>query len=232
MGQIRVADAGDRILGTPPYMAPEQCADTPDASHASDQWALGVVAYQCLTGMLPFPRARRGQMHAVLQRSRFVPPSLVNAALPATLDAWMGRALAIEPGARFPSMIGCIDALRSALDPPTTQERRGRRRGADPLVGAAALVLCAAALLATARATTPVAPTATPTPVAAAPASTGCPAQPPAGRDEARDGTSEAWPGHGLHQADEVVFSPARPAREARASHATTLAASYRPDPY
>jgi serine/threonine-protein kinase len=253
IGQLRVADAEDRILGTPPYMAPEQCAAAPDASHASDQWALGVVAYQCLTGMLPFPRAKRGRMHAVLLRAKFVPPSLVNAALPATIDAWMERALAIEPGARFPSMMGCIDALRLALEPPATPQRPGRKRAADLVVGAAALAFCAAALLATSRATSPVTVAMTPTPIpvaaggAAAPASTACPAQPPAGQEKARDGTSPAWPegpralaaslptasaGRGLHEVEQVVFPPARPTREARASHATTLAASYRPDPY
>jgi serine/threonine-protein kinase len=221
MGQLRVADAEDRILGTPPYMAPEQCADAPDASHASDQWALGIVAYQCLTGMLPFPRAKRGRMHAVLRRAKFVPPSLVNAALPPTVDAWMARTLAIDPGARFPSMIGCIEALTLALSPATPPQRRSKRT-VDLAMGAAALALCAAPLVATTHATPSVDVAPKPSVVAAgaaaAPAGAACPTQPQAREDDAR--------------VEQVVFPPAHPAREARVSRTTARAVSYRPDPY
>src|SRR5207247_978022 len=43
-------------VGTPTYMSPEQCA-TRDVTGASDQYSLGVVAYEMLTGRLPVRRA-------------------------------------------------------------------------------------------------------------------------------------------------------------------------------
>ncbi|MEK7330172.1 MAG: serine/threonine-protein kinase, partial [Candidatus Eisenbacteria bacterium] len=46
--------SGTTMLGTAAYVAPEQVAGRP-ASPASDQFALGVVGYECLTGGLPFP---------------------------------------------------------------------------------------------------------------------------------------------------------------------------------
>src|SRR5216110_551423 len=41
-------------VGTPTYMSPEQCATTEEVTGASDQYSLGVVAYEMLTGKVPF----------------------------------------------------------------------------------------------------------------------------------------------------------------------------------
>ena len=43
------------VLGTPDYMAPEQAADTSKVDHRADQWSLACIAYELLTGQLPFP---------------------------------------------------------------------------------------------------------------------------------------------------------------------------------
>ena len=44
----------DALLGTPAYLAPEQCLGATRATAASDQYALALIFYRCLTGRLPF----------------------------------------------------------------------------------------------------------------------------------------------------------------------------------
>lgn len=45
---------GSGIIGTPPYMSPEQCAGSKSLTGASDQYALAVIVYRMVTGMLPY----------------------------------------------------------------------------------------------------------------------------------------------------------------------------------
>ncbi len=89
-GQKRREPAdGDRvamIMGTPPYMAPEQVATPHKVDRRADLYALGVVFYEMLTGQLP--------------HERLVPPSL-KAQVDPRLDAVVARALAMKPRRRF-----------------------------------------------------------------------------------------------------------------------------------
>lgn len=90
------------VRGTLEYMAPEQLAGTPVA--ASDQYALGIMVYELLTGRTPFqgtlPQALP-HMHANVDPE---PPSAVNPSLPSVLDKAVLRALAKKPQDRFASV--------------------------------------------------------------------------------------------------------------------------------
>jgi tRNA A-37 threonylcarbamoyl transferase component Bud32 len=79
-------DPGPMVMGSPPYMAPEQVATPRKVDRRADLYALGVVFYEMLTGELP--------------QERVVPPSL-KAPVDPRLDAVVSRALARHPRRRF-----------------------------------------------------------------------------------------------------------------------------------
>jgi serine/threonine-protein kinase len=104
------------VLGTPAYMAPEQIAAR-RVRPASDVYALGVVAFEMLTGRRPF---RTGTGSELLLRVSYGPaPSAraLNAALPAAVDAVLARALARDPARRFAGASEFVAALGAAAFP-------------------------------------------------------------------------------------------------------------------
>ena len=117
-GEVCVADFGlaHRGGGGPglievrsAYMAPEQARGEPLTPRA-DVFALGVVLYELLCGKHPFDvRATPGQRDGAPRR--VPPPSAVNPAIPAGLDAICRHALAQDPRQRYQSMQELIDAL-------------------------------------------------------------------------------------------------------------------------
>ena len=107
------------VRGTLEYMAPEQLAGNPVA--ASDQYALGIMVYELLTGRTPFhgtlPQAIP-HMHANVDPK---PPSAVNASLPSVFDTIVLRALAKKPQDRFASVKEFASAFAAALKPSIKQ---------------------------------------------------------------------------------------------------------------
>jgi serine/threonine protein kinase len=94
-------------LGTQHYIAPEQ--EQGKAEPASDMYAMGVVAYQMFTGLLPFQAV-------VKNRGAQLPmPSTLNPSLPPSVDAIIMRAIDIDPTKRYPSGHEFADALNKAL---------------------------------------------------------------------------------------------------------------------
>ena len=102
------------ILGTPAYLSPEQ-ARGEVLTPASDQFALAVLAFELLTGELPWPTASRTTLLAAI----FVqsPPSAhaLRAELPHAVDDVLERALAKTPSGRFPSVTAFAHAIEEAL---------------------------------------------------------------------------------------------------------------------
>ncbi|MBI5209162.1 MAG: protein kinase [Elusimicrobia bacterium] len=82
--------------GTPPYMAPEQ--ELGRVSLESDLFAVGVMAYELLTGSLPF---KGPNFLADKMERRWAPVTRLDPGLPAALDAFFAKALEPEPAARF-----------------------------------------------------------------------------------------------------------------------------------
>lgn len=102
------------ILGTAGYLSPEQ-ARGERATAASDRYALGIVAWELLTGRRPF-RSETPTAEALAHVNAPVPSvHAANWALPASFDPVFARALAKDPAARYRQAADFVGALRSAL---------------------------------------------------------------------------------------------------------------------
>jgi serine/threonine protein kinase len=149
-GDIQLTQA-NATLGSPPYMSPEQWCDPLSVGPRSDLYALGVMAYETLTGRQPFTGATIaaiGEQHC----NAAVPP--VGEPFPPALDRAFRRALAKDSSDRPASALDFARELRAAAfaardsDPgiPTaTMAPIGRRRMRSIAVGAAAAIAGAVA---------------------------------------------------------------------------------------
>jgi len=109
-------DTGDTrvgtVLGTPPYMAPEQLAGE-RAGPAADIYALGCILYEIAAGEQLHARTRAvGEAFQPVDAR----PSLKRPDSPPELDAICARATAVEPAARYPSARALGDAVQAFLD--------------------------------------------------------------------------------------------------------------------
>ena len=122
----RPAAAIDVLMGTLPYISPEQCRTPSEIDHRADLYALGVTLFEMICGCRPFVRA--GPLDYVAAHLHEIPPSLADICprAPAALSRIVARLLAKEPGARFPS----ANAVLVALEQLPVQS--GQNSGAVP----------------------------------------------------------------------------------------------------
>ncbi|MFN0246349.1 MAG: serine/threonine-protein kinase [Kofleriaceae bacterium] len=114
-GQSAVQTAAGVLLGTPQYMSPEACESKRDLiDHRTDIYALGILLFQMMTGVLPFNGDSMGEV-LVKQVTALPPgPRGLNPNIPPSVEQILLRCLAKAPDARFPTM----SALREALLDP------------------------------------------------------------------------------------------------------------------
>ncbi|MBU8897010.1 protein kinase [Corallococcus sp. M34] len=96
-------------LGTPEYMAPEQCQDARRIDTRADLYSLGVVFFELLSGRPPFV----GNASAVLQAQVALRPPPLAGEVPLAVSALVQRLLAKAPEARFADARALVDALRA-----------------------------------------------------------------------------------------------------------------------
>ncbi len=111
-GQL-TTEAG-MLLGTPEFMAPEQCDDAP-VDARTDIYAAGVLGYFLVTGQVPFAGRTAAEVLIGHLQKTPVPPHQLNAAVPAALSRVLLRALAKRPADRYASAAELRAALVSAL---------------------------------------------------------------------------------------------------------------------
>jgi formylglycine-generating enzyme required for sulfatase activity len=102
------------VLGTPTYMAPEQWRAEPPTP-ATDLYAVGVMAYQLVTGQVPFDAPTPyGMMHKHLNELP-TPPQALRSDVPEAVGLVLERALAKQPEDRFPAVTAFAQAFERAV---------------------------------------------------------------------------------------------------------------------
>jgi serine/threonine-protein kinase len=99
------------VMGSPSYMSPEQMVGAKGIDRRTDLWALGVVAFECLTGQLPFEAETIGGLAIAVCSGPMPVPSRINPALSEEVDQWFARSCAREPTQRFHSAKDMAEAL-------------------------------------------------------------------------------------------------------------------------
>jgi serine/threonine protein kinase len=119
------------LLGTPHYMSPEQAEGNRALDHRTDLWSMGIIAFECLLGDVPFKGHSLGSViTSICSRPPPIPSSVGR--VPAGFDVWFLRACARSPSARFESARQMADEFagvcqleqkRSTTAPPPAHNR-------------------------------------------------------------------------------------------------------------
>jgi serine/threonine-protein kinase len=119
---IEIAAHGTTVIGSPPYMAPEQFHGK--AVFASDIYSLGITMYQMLTGVLPYNTPAPADLDKLMKGELVTPPRSRNARIPSQINDIVMKAVAPDIGLRYQRASDLLTDLLAA---------RGSRR-ATPAV--------------------------------------------------------------------------------------------------
>jgi serine/threonine protein kinase len=125
---LEIAAHGTTVIGSPPYMAPEQFRGK--AVFASDLYSLGVTMYQMLTGVLPYDAPSPADLDRLMTGELLTAPRLKNPKIPKAINDIVLKAMAPEIHARYQRAGDLLDALLGARDAGV--RRRPRRPGSTP----------------------------------------------------------------------------------------------------
>ena len=117
---LEIAAHGTTVIGSPPYMAPEQFHGK--AVFASDLYSLGVTMYQMLTGVLPYDTPTPADVDRLLSGELVTPPRVKNPSIPKTISDIVMRAMAPEVTARYQRATDLLEDVLAARR--TAQPRR------------------------------------------------------------------------------------------------------------
>jgi formylglycine-generating enzyme required for sulfatase activity len=119
-GSATLTETGT-IIGSPPYMSPEQLEGRKDVDLRSDLWSLAVVVYETLTGKQPFVGGSFVAVGAAVLKGTYRPAGELRADLPRSIDDWFAKALCLDPDGRFQSareMVAAFSGPEASGDEP------------------------------------------------------------------------------------------------------------------
>ena len=119
---LEIAAHGTTVIGSPPYMAPEQFQGK--AVFASDLYSLGVTMYQMLTGDLPYEAPSPADLDRLMRPDFVSPPRLRNPKIPKAVSDIVMKAMAPEISSRYQRAGELLDDLLAV-------QTRSRQSGAD-----------------------------------------------------------------------------------------------------
>ncbi len=121
---------GSKVIGTPAYMSPEQCQGSEKLTAATDQYSLGVVLYEMVTGHPPFEAETPIALIYKQLNEPLPPPRSLRPDLPGDAERVMLKALSKDPAARWPSCTAFSDAFAEAI--ARAAETSGHRTPSAP----------------------------------------------------------------------------------------------------
>jgi serine/threonine-protein kinase len=125
---LEIAAHGTTVIGSPPYMAPEQFHGK--AVFASDIYSIGITMYQMLTGMLPYDAPAPADLGKLMSGELVSPPRLKNGAIPKVISDIVMKALSPEVATRYQRATDLMEDILAARTRRTPQPGRGETPGA------------------------------------------------------------------------------------------------------
>jgi serine/threonine protein kinase len=127
---IEIAAHGTTVIGSPPYMAPEQFHGK--AVFASDIYSLGVTMYQMLTGVLPYNTPTPADLEKLMKGELVSPPRSRNPRIPSQINDIVMKAVAPEVAARYQRASELMNDLLAARGRTTPRATPRRTVSAPP----------------------------------------------------------------------------------------------------
>jgi len=121
---LEIAAHGTTVIGSPPYMAPEQFYGK--AVFASDVYSVGITIYQMLTGSLPYDTPAPADIQRLLRGELLTSPRIKNPKIPKAINDIVLRAMAPELTNRYQRAADLLNDLLAAREPAIGNRRAVR----------------------------------------------------------------------------------------------------------
>jgi serine/threonine protein kinase len=127
---LEIAAHGTTVIGSPPYMAPEQFHGK--AVFASDVYSIGVTMYQMLTGALPYGTPAPADLKRLMRGELVQPPRLKNSRIPRLVNDIVLKALRPDVTARYQRASDVLNDVLAARAPRSRRATRTRSPHPSP----------------------------------------------------------------------------------------------------